>query len=147
MKNKQYWLFKTFDNNHCLEKNTANYGWSDFDLFIFKDNNDEINKKFTTRSEQVRNVLEMKCGDILIVPLKKEGGIAIAEITSDHIKYSDDQGLYEKDMSNYFDIKWISKYISRRDLTSDFQKTLDFPKANLNIYYYKDEIEKLISKI
>ncbi|MBU2447178.1 MAG: hypothetical protein KJ666_16615 [Bacteroidetes bacterium] len=81
------------------------------------------------------------------MPLKWEGGIAIAEVLSDHILHSDSEELYDKDMSNYFEVKWLTKYYDRTDLPAEIQSTLKYQKANLNIDYYKEEFEQIIANI
>lgn len=140
------WLFRTLDNYYCLKNNTVNYGWSDHNLYEWHDRlYSQIRSDFDTRAAEVANALRIKKGDILIMPLKWEGGIAIAEVLSDHIQYSISKELYAKDMSNYYDVKWLTKFYNRTDLPAEIQSTLKYRRANLNIDYYRREFEQIIS--
>lgn len=146
MNDRRYWLFRTLDNYHCLENDTVNYGWSDYDLYEdFKDcEYSDLKDEFGYRAPEVRNCLEIKEGDIVIMPLKWNGGIAIAEVLSEHIKHSDSEELYERDMSNYYEVKWITEFYDRTDLPAEVQTTLKYRRSNLNIDYYSDYFEGII---
>jgi len=146
MEAKSFWLFRTLDNYYCLEHNTINYGWSDFSLYddYFECSYDELREEFGSRAREVSNCFKIRKGDILIMPLKWEGGIAIGEVLSEHILYSESEELYKKDMSNYFEVKWITEYYDRTDLPAEIQSTLKYRRSNLNIDDYEETFEKII---
>lgn len=149
MANRHFWLFRTLDNQYCLENNTVNYGWSDIKIHEYQGYDIEglRAEAFHNYAPQVYNCLQIQKGDILIMPLKWEGGIAIGEVLSDHILHNESEELYEKDMSNYFEVKWLTKYYDRTDLPAEIQSTLKYQRANLNIDYYRDKFENIIKEL
>lgn len=139
-------MFRTLDNFQCLANDTINYGWSDYDLHEWSNRAyDEIREEFGSRTPEVTNCLAIRKGDILVMPLKWEGGIAIARVLSEHVEHSDSEELYNKDMSNYFDVEWLTKFYNRTDLPAEIQTTLKYRRAILNIDYYRDQFDQIIA--
>lgn len=65
MEERKIWMFRTLDNYKCLESYTVNYGWSDYDLYEYKDSEyQELRDKFGNYAPQVYNCLKIQKRDI-----------------------------------------------------------------------------------
>jgi predicted Mrr-cat superfamily restriction endonuclease len=143
---KNVWMFRTLDNHHCLVNNTVNYGWSDYDLQEWANRSSEDKREeFGSRVREVACALAVKKGDIIVMPLKWEGGVAIARVLSEHIEHSDSEELYANDMSNYFNVEWLTQFYNRTDLPAEIQSTLKYRRSILNIDYYRAEFDQIIA--
>ena len=101
-------------------------------------------EKFGSRVREVACALAVKKGDIIVMPLKRKGGVAISRVLSEHIEHSDSEELYAKDMSNYFNVEWLTQFYNRTGLPAEIQSILKYRRSILNIDYYQAEFKSLL---
>ena len=137
---KNYWMFRVRDHNYALDNNIVSYGWSGFKLGQERKEDFQEIKKISGSARAVsmaRNFCKIQKGDIVLMPLWKN--VAIGKIISDAIHRED---LKEKDEANTYEVEWIGFY-DRNDFSSALQGSLKYRGTFLNLWRYKEELEKL----
>lgn len=145
----KYWLFRDRNYNSSISNNEITYGWSDFDLSACS-TEESKNKLYDTLREWnsashisiVNLYLQIQVGDIVVLPYP--GHIAIGEVVGGPL-FDGKKERYNLDKCNYFKVNWKLRSIPRSDLSSDFQTTLKYRKTLLQIYYYENEINAILS--
>ena len=150
---KNYWMFRVKPvgsqpqktSKFCLNNNVVTYGWAWLKNKLAEDPEkalQEICKHGRPRAlSMARNFSHMKKGDILVLPLSW-GGIAIGEFTSDALWKEE---WIDSDAANYFEVKWLTKWHPRNELSSAFQSSLKYRGTFLNLWRYTQELDNLIS--
>jgi predicted Mrr-cat superfamily restriction endonuclease len=118
--------------NLCFEENLVYCGWN---IGLSKNDKQDILKDNPWASKMAIKFTDIQKDDIIIMPVS--GGIAIGKAIEK--EFRDD--LEWKDT---FKVKWLTKYYSRKDLSSKLQSSLKYRGTFLNLWRYSKELARLI---
>lgn len=135
---KNYWLFRVSEKwgkriDFCKQNNLVYCGWN---IGLSNLDPKEILTECPWASRMAIKFCYIQEGDIIIMP--NYGGIAIGIAKNKQLR----EDLDWKDTLN---VKWLTKWYPRKDLSSKFQTRLKFRGTFLNLADLEPEIETLIS--
>ena len=118
--------------NDCLEHNYVCCGWN---MGLSHLSREEILENYPEASRMAIKFTEINPSDIILMPVL--GGVAIGEVLGK--KYRED--LEWKDT---LEVKWLTKYYPRKDLSSRLQTSLKYRGTFLNLERFRYELSQLV---
>ena len=133
-----YWMFRVSDKwwgnrtNDCLEHNYVSCGWN---MGLSYLSPEEILNDYPEARKMAIKFTEINTEDIILMPLT--GGVAIGEVLGK--KYREDL-----DWKDTLEVKWLTKYYPRKDLSSALQTSLKYRGTFLNLERFRNELALLV---
>lgn len=135
---RNYWLFRVSEKwgqkiDLCMDNNLVCCGWN---IGLSSKTPEQIMQENPWASRMAIKFCYIQEGDVIIMP--NHGGIAIGIAKNKELR----EDLEWKDTIN---VEWLTKWYSKKDLSSKFQTKLKYRGTFLNLADLKSEIELLIN--